>query len=141
MLKSMRRFDNEADHLYAELQSYIAESKPSMDADLETKMVFVRDVLNLVNRKRECQLDAHRCATDAAPYIHPKMGSIDPPKPKNDTMDGKDENEMSQDELRDYYNDLRIRPLSVEPLKMVPPTIDNESGDVVVNEYTDEDDD
>lgn len=134
MLKNMRRFDNDAEELYRELQDLIASSKPSERAPYEQKLEYIHEVLALLARKRECTMDAQRCATDAAPYVHPKVGMIEAPKDTGNKLESKSEADMSKDELRDYYNNLRIRPLSLEPLEVVSPaatTIDNETGDVV----------
>ena len=134
MLKNMRRFDNDAEELYQELQNLIASSKPSERAPYEQKLEYIHEVLALLARKRECTMDAQRCATDAAPYIHPKVGTIEAPKQTDNKLESKSEADMTKDELREYYNNLRVRPLSLEPMEVVlssTTTIDNDTGDVV----------
>jgi hypothetical protein len=44
----------------------------------------------------------------------------------NDTIRAKPEHEMTSDELADYYNKLRMRPASANPL-----IIENNTGDLV----------
>ncbi|MEH2583595.1 hypothetical protein V1281_005490 [Nitrobacteraceae bacterium AZCC 2161] len=123
MLKNMERFDDEADGLYSKLSSMIENGKPSSKAPRKEHLEFFDKVMSLIGKMRECRLDAQRCATDAAPYMHQRLAAVQV-SVSNDTIKAKPEHEMSADELAEYYNKLRMRPTSVNPL-----VIDNESGE------------
>jgi hypothetical protein len=125
MLKNMERFDEEADGLYAKLSSMIENGKPSSKAPRKEHVEFFDKVMSLTGKMRECRLDAQRCATDAAPYTHQRLAAVQHTV-TSDTIRAKPESDMSADELADYYNKLRLRPASPNPL-----IIDNDVGEPV----------
>jgi hypothetical protein len=125
MLKNMERFDEEADGLYSKLSSMIENGKPSSKAPRKEHLEFFDKVMSLMGKMRECRLDAQRCAADAAPYMHQRLAAVQHTM-SNDTIKAKPESDMSDEELADYYNKLRLRPTSVNPL-----VIDNDTGEPV----------
>jgi hypothetical protein len=125
MLKNMERFDEEADGLYSKLSSMIENGKPPSKAPRKEHLEFFDKVMSLMGKMRECRLDAQRCATDAAPYMHQRLAAIQH-SVTNDKIRAKPDSDMSDEELTDYYNKLRLRPTSVNPL-----VIENDTGESV----------
>jgi hypothetical protein len=94
MLKNMERFDFEADGLYSKLTNMIENGKPSSKAPRKEHIEFFDKVMDLMGKMRECRLDAQRCATDAAPYVHPRLAAIQHTV-TNDKIKAKPESDMS----------------------------------------------
>jgi hypothetical protein len=115
MLKNMERFDEEADGLYSKLSNLIENGKPSSKAPRREQLEFFDKVMSLMGKMRECRLDAQRCATDAAPYMHQRLAAVQHTV-SNDTIKAKPESDMTDEEMADYYNKLRLRPASANPL-------------------------
>jgi hypothetical protein len=128
MLKNMEHFDEEADGLYSRLISMIENGKPSSKAPRREHVEFFDKLMSLMGKMRECRLDAQRCATDAAPYMHQRLAAVQHTV-SNDTIKAKPESDMSDDELADYYNKLRLRLASAAPL-----IIDNDVGETMHEE-------
>ena len=128
MLKNMRRFDDEAEGMYNNLREMVESGRPPKSASADVHMAYFDKVMELLSKMRECRLDAQKCAVDAAPFVHPRLTTVEY-KNTTDTIKAKPEVEMSEDEMIDYYNKLRERPLSVAPL-----VIDNETGEQVHEE-------
>lgn len=114
MLKNMRFYDEKAEALLSTLEERIIDKKT---APLE--------LVQLLQEMSGFRMSAQKCACDAAPFVHPKLSAI-AVKVDDRPMQAKPEDQMSKDELSQYYNQLRLRPTSVTPL-----VIDNETGDPV----------
>lgn len=124
MLKNMRFYDEKAEAMMTVLEEKLANRK-----------TLPEDLLKLLSEMSGYRMSAQKCAVEAAPYVHPKLASIEH-KVDNTPIQAKSETAMSDEELADYYNKLRLRPTSVEPLSVV--VLDNETGDPV---RVDEDED
>ncbi len=117
MLKNMRFYDNKAEAMMRTLETKIADMKtPPME------------LLELLKEMSGYRMNAQKCAVDAAGFVHPKLSSI-VHKVDNNKIEAKREDGMSEDELVDYYNKLRLRPTQVDPLEIV--TLDNATGEPV----------
>jgi hypothetical protein len=114
MLKNMRFYDEKAESMLAVVESKLGDKK-----------VVAAEILALLQEMSNYRMSAQKCACDAAPFVHPKLSAI-AVKVDDERMKAKPEGDMTPDELSDYYNKLRLRPTSVEPL-----IIDNETGDPV----------
>ena len=124
MLKNMERFRRRGQWpVRAKLSSMIENGEPSSKAPRREHLEFFDKLTSLMGKMRESRLDAHRCATDAAPYMHPRLAAVQHTV-TSDTIRAKPEHDMTPDELADYYNKLRLRPASANPL-----IIDNEIGE------------
>jgi hypothetical protein len=97
--------------------------------------VIPEEVLELLKEMSGYRMNAQKCAVDAASFIHPRLSAV-AVKVENTPVHAKPETQMTDDELADYYNKLRLRPTSVEPLNIV--TIDNDTGEPV---HVEEDED
>jgi hypothetical protein len=106
MLKNMRFYDEKAESMLAVVESKLGDKK-----------VVAAEILALLQEMSNYRMSAQKCACDAAPFAV---------KVDDERMKAKPEGDMTPDELSDYYNKLRLRPTSVEPL-----IIDNETGDPV----------
>jgi hypothetical protein len=95
MLKNMERFDEEADGLYSKLIGMIENGKPSSKAPRREHLEFFDKVMSLMGKMRECRLDAQRCATDAAPYMHQRLATVQHTV-SNDTIKAKPEHDMTR---------------------------------------------
>ncbi|WP_461326090.1 hypothetical protein [Bradyrhizobium diazoefficiens] len=115
MLKNMNRFDKEADSLSAELQRLRQVNVSKM-----TQKALIKHIerLKLVwSAFRECTLDAQKFAVDAAPFMHQRLAMLTvKPEDSSPINRIREETAMSDDELAAYYNDLRLRPATVEPM-------------------------
>ena len=116
-------FDDEADGLCAKLNGMVENARPSKKASAKEHLEFFDKLMSLMGKMRECRLDAQRCATDAAPHMHQRLAAAQHTV-TNDTIGAKPEHDMTPDELADYYNKLRLRPASANPL-----VIDNDIGE------------
>jgi hypothetical protein len=117
MLKNMRFYDEKAQAMMTILETKIAAGN---------KKFVPTEVLALLQEMSQYRMNAQKCATDAAPFIHPKLTSIAFKDETANTMKAKPETEQSAQELAEYYNNLRLRPTQVSPL-----IIDNDTGEQV----------
>ncbi len=129
MLKNMVRFDDEAEAMDEELLNLLSSAAPGARATEKQKAEFIDKVSKLMVARRECRLDAQRCAVDAAPFMHQRLASVEMKIESNVITRTADELHMSPEQLTEYFAKLRDRPLSAEPLKIT--TIDNETGEPV----------
>src|SRR6266576_5486020 len=102
MIKNMRDFDKEGDHLYNDLLAMLMDHKPGANATPEEVREHVSQVMVLLAKKRECKLDAQKCASDAAPFINPRLSAI-AHIVKNETVNRKPEDEMTEEQRLDYF--------------------------------------
>ena len=121
MLRNMRFYDEKAEAMLGVIESKLGDQK-SVPAEL----------LELLREMSTYRMSAQKCAVDAAPFVHPKLSAIEY-KNTTDKIAGKPEDQMSREELADYWRQLRDRPLTTSPL-----IIDNETGDPV---HAEEDED
>jgi hypothetical protein len=123
MLHYMNRFDEEAEVLYAKL---LALRTVNPDKFSEKALAQHKENLREAwSEFRECTLDAHRFAVDAAPFVHQRLSAT------THTIQGpvtKPAGEMTEEQEVDYFNKLRLRPASHVAMEI---TIDNETGEVV----------
>jgi hypothetical protein len=115
--------------MYQDLLAALEDHKPGPKAKLADVHEYIDRVMKLLDKQRECRLDAQKCAVDCAGFVHPKLSSMSVNLTNDTIKTTHDENGMSDEELADYYNKLRLRPTSTTPL-----TIDNDTGNVVQHE-------
>jgi len=120
MLKNMRYYDDKAEAAMKWVETKLTNPKSQP-----------KEVLALLHELSEYRMQAQKCACEAAPYVHPKLASIEHRK-VDDRITAKPEVQMTDEELDDYYNKLRTRPTTHVPL-----IIDNETGDEAVIENED----
>jgi hypothetical protein len=111
MLKNMRFYDEKAEAAMLWVENRMSDPKTQAP-----------EVLKLLQEMSEYRMKAQKCATDAAVYVHPKLATIEH-KHTTDTVTKPAEEDMSPEELSDYYNKLRLRPTTTTPLTIV---IENE---------------
>lgn len=126
MLKNMRRFDEEADGLWSEVMIAMGQMADTIKTSQE-KFDFLDKMTATLGKMRECRLDAQKCAVDAAPFVHAKLSSVSV-SVTDDKLSRKSEGAMTDEEKQDYFNKLRLRPVTDTPLSV---TIDNETGEEV----------
>jgi len=117
MLKNMRYYDEKAEAAMNWIENRMNDPKAKAP-----------EVLALLQEMSEYRMKAQKCACDAAPFVHSKLASITHTV-NTDTVVAKHEDEMSDEELADYYNKLRLRPTSHVPL-----VIDNETSEEVMDD-------
>jgi hypothetical protein len=112
MLRNMRYYDDKAEKAMRWVESRMEDSKTKAP-----------EVLALLQEMSEYRMKAQKCACEAAPFVHPKLANIQH-NVTTDKVKAKPEDQMSPEELDDYYNQLRMRPTTHVPL-----IIDNNTGD------------
>jgi hypothetical protein len=127
MLHYMNRFDDEAEALYEKLLDLrkVNTSKMSKKSQDEHKDKL-REAWSLF---RECTLDAHKFAVDAAPFVHQRLSAATIAVTTENIT--KPAGDMTEEQKADYFNKLRLRPASHVPMQV---TLDNETGEVVNGE-------
>jgi hypothetical protein len=104
MLKNMYFYDDKAEDLLQQVLNKMdnTKAKPS-------------ELLEMLSELSSFRMSAQKCASEAAGYVHPKLSSQTVDLTTR-TIKAKPEGEMTDDELSDYYNKLRLRPTSATPL-------------------------
>jgi hypothetical protein len=115
MLKNMRYYDEKAEAAMRWIEQKLGNPKSQP-----------KEVLALLKELSEYRMQAQKCACEAAPYVHPKLASIEHIKTDN-RIKAKQESDMTDEELDEYYNKLRTRPTTHVPL-----IIDNDTGDTMI---------
>lgn len=78
MLHNMRNFHEKGVAVVEQMFELLPKLQASGDVDL------VREFMKMLNLASNFQMNAEECARDAAPYIHPRLASVEF-KPKHDT--------------------------------------------------------
>jgi hypothetical protein len=117
MLKNMRYYDDKAEAAMKWLEAKMANAKSQP-----------LEVIKLLTELSEYRMNAQKCAVEAAPYVHPRLATIEHVR-KDEAIKAKPESDMSEEELEDYYSKLRLRPTTHVPL-----VIDNDTSEVVADE-------
>lgn len=120
MLKNMYFYDDKASKLLEILEQKIGDKK-----------VQPMELLELLKEMSSFRMSAQKCACDAAPFVHAKLSAIALKVDDSAVRRTMDETAMSDDELSDYYNNLRLRPTSVKPMEII---LDNETGQQINEE-------
>jgi hypothetical protein len=120
MIKNMLHYDEKADELLHDIVQALHFSKKKPDP------LALIEMLGKLNGMR---MDAQRCACDAAPFVHAKLANMQVTVEDKAITRAAEETAMTDEQVSDYFNKLRMRPTTIKPLEII--TLDNETGDPV----------
>jgi hypothetical protein len=120
MIKNMLYYDEKADTMVKDIVHALHFSKKKVDP------MELLDKLKVAN---ETRMQAQKCACEAAPFVHSKLANMQVTVEDKAITRAAEETAMTDEQLSDYYNMLRLRPTTVKPLEII--TLDNDTGEPV----------